>query len=145
MFNERSEHEPDEHDAESDLRDWESELTPSVRIPEAPQPRNFEEVDAPGELQFQFWRLVIAFNGALLGLSLGTMFVVFDGNWSLGSKLLLGGLICAAYGGYRLHTFDRSELVEDDSDDEDDDDDAEAESESGDATERTATDTTDTE
>ncbi|WP_435335495.1 DUF7322 domain-containing protein [Haloarchaeobius sp. TZWWS8] len=110
MFNERSEHEPEEHDPEDDLRDWEGELTPSVRIPEAP---NYEDVDVPGDISFEFWRMVIAFNGALLGLSVGVMFVLFDGNWSLGGRIFLAGLVFFAYGAYRFWKFENQERTDD--------------------------------
>ncbi|WP_435363423.1 DUF7322 domain-containing protein [Haloarchaeobius sp. DYHT-AS-18] len=105
MFNERSEHEPDEYDPEDDLRDYEGELTPSVRIPEAPQPPSVpDEADAPSELKYEFWAMVLVFNAAILGVSLGGMYILFRGNWELGGRLFLGGVVFFLYGLYRYQT-----------------------------------------
>lgn len=97
---------PGEPDPEADLRDYEAELTPSVRIPEAPSPSSTADVDAPADLQRKFWILVLAFNGALLAGSLGALYVIFRGDWYLGGRLLAAGLVCFAYGMYRLRTWD---------------------------------------
>lgn len=97
---------PGEPDPEEDLPDYEEELSPSVRIPEAPSPPSTADVDAPAELQRKFWVLVLVFNGALLGVSLGAMYVGFRGNWYLGSRLLAAGAVCFLYGVFRLRTWD---------------------------------------
>lgn len=55
-----------------------------------------------------FWVLVLVFNVALLGVSLGAMFVVFQREWELGTQLFLAGSILFAYGYYRYRRF-RSE------------------------------------
>ncbi|WP_439025856.1 DUF7322 domain-containing protein [Haloarchaeobius sp. DT45] len=105
MFNERSEHEPEEYDPEGDLRDYEGELAPSVRIPEAPTaPSVPDEADAPSELKYEFWTMVIVFNVALLGVSLGAMYILFRGNWDLGGRIFLGGVVFFLYGLYRYQT-----------------------------------------
>jgi hypothetical protein len=97
---------PGEPDPEADLRDYEAELAPSVRIPEAPTPESTADIDAPAELQRKFWVLVLAFNGALLAGSLGALYVVFRNDWYIGGRLLAAGLVCFLYGAYRLRTWD---------------------------------------
>ena len=72
-------------------------------IPEVPDPTEWEsEPDA--ELQFRFWGLVAVFNVALLALSLGAMFIAFEGNLELGSQLLLAGGLLGGYGYYRYRS-----------------------------------------
>ena len=73
------------------------DITPD--IPEAPSPE-----DADPQLQMRFWSLVVVFNIALLALSVGAMFVVFEENVELGGQLFLGGVIVGAYGLYRYRT-----------------------------------------
>lgn len=85
-------------DPESRLPDPEEEL-PSVPEPPDPDP---EEV--PDGLRFAFWWLVLVFNGALLALWLGVLFVVFEGNLDLGGRLLFVGGVLFAYGYYRYRT-----------------------------------------
>lgn len=102
----RSPHEPDEPDPEAGLTDYEAELAPSVDVPEAPSPRNTAETEVPTDLLRKFWVLVLAFNAALLAGSLGAMYVLFRGDWSLGGRLLLAGAVCLLYGLYRLRTWD---------------------------------------
>jgi hypothetical protein len=97
---------PGEPDPEANLRDYEAELTPSVRIPEAPSPTSTADIEASGELQRKFWILVLAFNGALLAGSLGALYVIFRNDWYLGGRLLAAGLVCFLYGVYRLRTWD---------------------------------------
>ena len=96
---------PGEPDPEADLRDYEAELAPSVRIPEAPSPGSTADIDAPADLQRKFWILVLAFNAALLAGSLGALYVIFRGDWYLGGRLLAAGGICFLYGLYRLRTW----------------------------------------
>ena len=52
-----------------------------------------------------FWALVMVFNLALLGLSVGAMFIIFLGDWTVGGQLMLGGGILFTYGYYRYRTF----------------------------------------
>ncbi|WP_267642889.1 DUF7322 domain-containing protein [Haloarchaeobius amylolyticus] len=105
MFNERSEHEPEEYDPEEDLRDYEGEFTPSVRVPRAPEaPSVPDESDAPSELKYEFWTMVLVFNAAILGVSLGGMYILFRGNWDLGGRIFLGGVVFFLYGLYRYQT-----------------------------------------
>lgn len=72
----------------------ERELAPSVDVPDAS--------NADPWLQRQFWLLVVVFNVALLAVSLGAMFVGFQGRWSLGGRLFLAGVVLFAYGAYRF-------------------------------------------
>lgn len=57
--------------------------------------------DVHPRIRFHFWRLLLVFNVALLGLTLGPVLVVFDGNRSLGVPAFAGGLLLFAYGLYR--------------------------------------------
>lgn len=73
----------------------ESDLVPTVEIPDT--------ADADPELARAFWLLVLVFNAALLGVSLGLMLVVFRDQWLLGGGIFLGGLVAFLLGvlGYR--------------------------------------------
>lgn len=91
---EPSKHEPPEFDPHSL-----GPKTPSV-------PNTADNADnADPETANLFWILVIVFNVALMGLSIGPMFIVFQGRWVLGSQLFLGGAILFAYGYYRYRQF----------------------------------------
>jgi hypothetical protein len=63
--------------------------------------------NAPAKLQASFWALVLVFNAALLGVSLGAMFIVFEGNWTLGPQLLIGGVLVFGFGLYRYRQIKR--------------------------------------
>lgn len=79
-------------------------------IPSAPDPTEREgEVDP--EIRARFWGLVLVFNVALLALSLGAMFIGFEGNLELGGQLLLVGGILGAYGLYRYRST-KAELLD---------------------------------
>lgn len=67
-------------------------------VPTAPDPT---EADVDPGVARRFWALVLVFNAALLALALGAMFVVFEGNVSLGGQLLLAGLAALGFGLYR--------------------------------------------
>lgn len=72
--------------------------------PEIPTPPDPSENDVDPELARRFWALVLVFNVALLALSLGAMFVVFERNYSLGGQLLLAGGATFGFGVYRYRT-----------------------------------------
>jgi hypothetical protein len=69
--------------------------------PEVPAPPDPTEADVDPGVARRFWALVLVFNAALLALALGAMFVVFEGNVSLGGQLLLAGLAALGFGLYR--------------------------------------------
>lgn len=87
----------DEQYREPDLE--EVDIGPSIPTPPDP----FENDVDPG-LARRFWALVLVFNAALIALSLGAMFVLFEKNYSLGGQLLLAGAIAFAFGLYRYRT-----------------------------------------
>ncbi|MFB6105395.1 MAG: hypothetical protein ABEJ70_00335 [Halobacteriaceae archaeon] len=80
---------------------------PSVDVPDG--------ADAPRELQVAFWSLVLQFNLALLGLSLGAMLVGFRGEYLWGGVALLVGLfaLLRGYRGYRHEMARDAETGED--------------------------------
>lgn len=70
-------------------------------VPEAPEP---SEGNIDGATARRFWALVTVFNVALLALSLGAMFVLFEGNYTLGGQLLVAGAAVFGFGLYRYRT-----------------------------------------
>lgn len=90
---EKSPHEPEEFDPDS--------LGPD--IPTAPEPPSGGNGDAA--VQSLFWLLVAVANIALLATSLGVMFIVFQGWWTLGVQFTLAGLILGGYVYYRVERF----------------------------------------
>ncbi|MFB6310119.1 MAG: hypothetical protein ABEH64_02940 [Salinirussus sp.] len=76
--------------------------------PEVPEPGT-DSTGVPARVQFLFWGLVVIFNLAILGIGVGLLLVVFDGNLVLGGQLLLAGLLLLGYGLYRYR--DASEEV----------------------------------
>jgi len=83
-------------------------------IPEAPE---LDPSDADTEVVGLFWKLVIVFNVALLGVSLGPMIGFFRGNWDLGLQVFAVGAIAFAYGLVRYYQFvnDRDDGDDDES------------------------------
>ena len=85
-------------DEESDA---EQELAPSIDIP--------DESAASTELKRKFWSLVLVFNVALGALSVGAMFVGFEGDWEVGGSLLAAGAILSLYGLYKYRFYSRKD------------------------------------
>lgn len=73
-----------------------------------PGPSVPSESDAPTELKWQFWRLVVIFNLALLASSLGAMLIGFRGQLLTGGVSLLGGLVLFGVGWYRYRAVRRN-------------------------------------
>jgi len=101
----RGEHEPDpepdvEPDPEADLTDYEQRLP---TIPEPPEP-DADATDAPRDLVFSFWWLVLVFNAAIFALALGVLFLVVAGSLEWGRNLLFVGTVLSCYGLYRYWT-----------------------------------------
>ncbi|WP_435179638.1 DUF7322 domain-containing protein [Halorussus sp. AFM4] len=76
--------------------------------PDPPSVPEFSADDADTELRRQFWSLVLLFNVALFGMSLGLMLVGFEGEWKIGGGLFVVGAFAFARGwhGYRRATAD---------------------------------------
>lgn len=91
---ERSPHEPDEFDPNS--------LGPDP--PEIPEP-SANPGDADPEVRGLFWILVLVANAALIAVSLGLMFIVFQGAWGLGAQLFVAGVVLGVYVYYRVREF----------------------------------------
>lgn len=77
----------------------EVDLGPGTPTPPAPP-----SADIDADTARRFWALVAIFNLAILGLSLGAMFVLFERNYTLGGQLLLGGGAVFLFGLYRYRT-----------------------------------------
>ena len=92
---EKSPYEPDEFDPSS--------LGPDV--PTAPDP---PDGTPDSEVAALFWKLVVVFNIALLGLSVGPMLAYFDGRVDLGLRVFLVGLVAFVYGTVRYVQFRRN-------------------------------------
>lgn len=92
-FAERSEFEPDEFDPDS--------LGPDVPSAPAAPDMAANQGNADPAVARAFWTLAVVFNVAIMALSVGAMFVIFRGNYSLGGQLVAVGTILAAYGFYR--------------------------------------------
>lgn len=80
--------------------------------------------DAPPELVKTFWALVLVINAALLAVSLGILFLVFEGAVRRGGALLAGGLVLFGFAVRRYRAYRRSDdradsEVEADADDND--------------------------
>lgn len=125
MVFDRSEHEPEEPDPEADFRDPESDSLTIPRVdtedagsglksdleadleaetitpPEVPS----TDAEVPGELAKAFWALVIVVNGAVLGISLGVLLLVFEGDTERGGALLAGGVLLFGFAIRRYRAF----------------------------------------
>ena len=87
--------EPEEFDPDS--------LAPSVDVPDA---SDASEYDVDDDLFKAFWACVVMLNVAMVGLSLGAMFLYFRGNVRLGGGAMAVGALAAVfayryYAGYR--------------------------------------------
>ena len=110
VINEKSVHEPDEFDPDS--------LGPG--IPEAPSAPEPPQDGSASEATGLFWKLVVVFNVALLGLSVGPMLIYFEGQVDRGTQVFLVGAIAFGYGYFRYRRFMASRADTDDADDADD-------------------------
>ena len=79
----------------------EQELAPSIDVP--------DESAASTELQRKFWSLVLVFNAALLAISVGVMFVGFEGDLQAGGSLIAAGAILSVYGFYKYRVYSRKD------------------------------------
>ncbi|WP_128477623.1 DUF7322 domain-containing protein [Halorussus pelagicus] len=95
--------------------------------PDPPQVPDTSQNDADPELKQQFWSLVLLFNVALFGMSLGLMLVGFEGRWQVGGALVAVGAF-AFLRGWRRYRIVQREIESDDEDNgEADDSDADSE------------------
>ena len=111
VVNEKSVHEPDEFDPDS--------LGPS--IPEAPSAPEPPRDGSASQVSGLFWKLVVVFNVALFGLSVGPMLIYFEGQVDRGTQVFLVGAIAFGYGYFRYRRFMNSREEGDDSSDGDGD------------------------
>ncbi|QSW98564.1 DUF7322 domain-containing protein [Haloterrigena alkaliphila] len=136
MGSDRNEHEPEEYDPEEEFRDPESDsLTiPSVSTEDAGDGLRSEiradieedrasepliptdETDVPPELLETFWALVLVINGALLTLSLGVLFLVFEGVSRVSGVLLVVGLVLTGFAVRRYRNYQRRDDASPDAD-----------------------------
>lgn len=119
MVFDRSEHEPEEWDPEEEFTDSDSDsLTiPKVSTEDAGSDLGSDlrsefgsstepeiETDVPSDLLQTFWSLVLVINAAVLALSLGVLFLVFEGPSTNGVVLLLGGIVLSGFAVRRYRT-----------------------------------------
>ncbi|TYL40451.1 hypothetical protein CV102_02435 [Natronococcus pandeyae] len=146
MVFDRSEHEPEEWDPEeeyadpdndsltiprvatedagSDLR---SEMRSELESPTTPE-MSTTEADVSGDLLQAFWSIVLVVNAAVLALSLGVLFLIFEGRSTHSIALVGGGVILFGsavrrYRSYRAADADSTTNGGDDATTNDDDDD----------------------
>ncbi|MBZ6496349.1 DUF7322 domain-containing protein [Natrinema longum] len=121
MVFDRTENEPEEWDPEEEFYDPESdsltipqvsieddgpdddldELTNPIRAPTV----STGEMDVPDEILQTFWVLVVVLNAAVLLVSLGLLFLIFEGNLTRGGPLVGGGLVLLGLAGRRYRRF----------------------------------------
>jgi len=109
---ERSSAEPDEFDPDSLGPDTPDAATvepdslgpDTPKAPEPPEP-SADPSDADPEVRGLFWVMVVIANVALLSMSLGVMFVAFQGRWPLGIQLAFVGAVLSLYVYYRVRKF----------------------------------------
>ncbi|WP_193570005.1 MULTISPECIES: hypothetical protein [Halorussus] len=96
--------------------------------PDPPAVPEFSADDADPELRRDFWSLVLLFNVALFGLSLGVMLIGFEGRWKVGGGLVTVGAFAFARGwyGYRRATDEAGDDETDPTEDAVDEADAES-------------------
>ncbi|RKD97511.1 DUF7322 domain-containing protein [Halopiger aswanensis] len=87
----------------NDVTDADSNADANASAEMAPAPS-----DAPPELVKTFWALVLVINAALLAVSLGVLFLVFEGATRRGAALLAGGLILFGFAVRRYRGYRRS-------------------------------------
>ncbi|AGB36683.1 DUF7322 domain-containing protein [Natronococcus occultus] len=129
MVFDRSEHEPEEWDPEEELDDPDSDsLTiPKVSTEDAGSGLGSDlrsefgseietdadgvpaETDVPSELLQTFWAVVLVVNAAVLALSLGILFLLFEGPSTNSVGLIVGGIILFGFAGYRYRSYRASE------------------------------------
>lgn len=83
-------------------------------IPEAP---DFTNRTVDPVVEGAFWTLVVVFNIGLIVVSLGVMFIIFQGKFVFGGQITLVGCLVLAYGFYRYRSAKQviSERVDGDS------------------------------
>lgn len=110
---EKSPHEPEEFDPNSLGPD-----APSVPDPDHPGEDLAPDVPTASDLDpsavdpataRMFWWLVVVFNVALFGLSVGPMIGFFRGNWDLALQVFLVGVLAFGYGVIKYYRFRRDD------------------------------------
>ncbi len=98
-------HEPDEPDPESELTDYEEAFTDVPEAPSVPDPSENLSGDAPTHVKEYFWRVVLVVDFAIAAVSLGPMFLYFEGDVRLGGALTVAGLVAFAYAYFLYRRF----------------------------------------
>ncbi len=99
-FEEIADEESGEPNPEAGLFTDETALGPDP--PEPPKPPEVPDPsEAPKELRRDFWKLVLIFNVAVFGVSVGPIVGGFTGNWRAGGALFVVGLVALVRGLYR--------------------------------------------
>lgn len=122
MVFDRTEDEPEEWDPEETFYDTESD---GLTIPQVstdddgpddddvsdlsstiePPTISTAETDVPDDVLETFWTIVLVLNAAVLVVSLGVMFIAFEGSLTRGGALVAGGVVLFAFAGRRYVRF----------------------------------------
>lgn len=112
-------HEPDEPDPESDLPDYEEQLTSVPEAPAAPDPtENLPDGDVPNYVREYFWRTVLAVDYAIAAVSIGPMLIYFRGDLRLGAAVTTTGVLAFVYSYYLYRAFQATAEGKDDAESE---------------------------
>jgi hypothetical protein len=155
----RTDHEPEEWDPEAEYTDPDSDsLTiPRVSTEDAGSTLRTEfqeefgstaeseedstaETDVSSDLLQAFWTIVLVANGAILALSLGGIFLLFEGASTHAFALVVGGVVLSGFAVRRYRTYQRTAPSESAGDDEDSEHDEDSEPAESDASEPPAGD-----
>lgn len=77
---------------------------PEVDVPEVDASSSLT-AEGAGRIARLFWRLVVVLDVGLLAVSVGLMFVYFEGNWLRGLALSGFGVAVLAYGAVRYRRY----------------------------------------
>ncbi|WP_306056898.1 DUF7322 domain-containing protein [Natronococcus wangiae] len=127
MVFDRTEHEPEEWDPEEEYADPDSDSLTIPRVPTEDAGSNlrsdlrseFEspaepgvstaETDVSSDLLQAFWSIVLVVNAAVLAVSLGVLFLIFEGAITRSATLIGGGAILFAFAVHRYRAYRESE------------------------------------
>jgi hypothetical protein len=135
----RSDHEPEEWDPEAEYTDPDHDSLTIPRVPTedagsdlrsefrsefgtaAKAEHSTAETDVPSDLLQAFWATVLVVNAAVLALSLGVLFLLFEGPSTHAVALIGGSVVLFGFALRRYRTYQRTDPDESATDATDDD------------------------